>query len=197
LQTTTSFIDAAICSQPELIGEIQRLLQEKLSIRVESPETNLLETGALDSVAQVHLLLHLEKRFGLRLPMENLEVDSLLSVASIAELVANSLQVQADWPASALSSETNERQALIREIQALCADKLSIQVEADTDLLETGVFDSMTLVQFILHLEERFAFHLPMEDIEIDSFRSVTKIGELVANRTRDNSLTRRLSAGR
>jgi acyl carrier protein len=197
LRTTTSFIDSAISGQQELISEIQRLLQEKLSIRVESPRTNLLETGALDSVAQVHLLLHLEKHFGLRLPMENLEVDSFVSIASIAELVANCLRVQTEWPAPALTSEMDGRRGLVREIQALCADKLSIQVEADTDLLETGVFDSMTLVQFILHLEERFTFHLPMEDIEVDSFRSVTKIAELVANRTRDNSLTRRLSATR
>jgi acyl carrier protein len=152
----------------------------------------------LDSVAQVHLLLHLEKHFGLRLPIENLEIDSFVSVASIAELVANYSQVQADRPASiedlaggrrngngALvsrgASEVDERGNLIREIQALFEEKLSIQVEAETNLFETGVLDSMTLVQFILHLEEKFAFHLPMEDLEGDSFRSVMKIAELVA----------------
>ena len=76
---------------------------------------------------------------------------------------------------------------MIREIKALFEDTLSVQVEAETNLFETGLLDSMTLVQFILNLEEKFAFHLPMEDIDVESFRSASKIAELVAGRTRNN----------
>jgi acyl carrier protein len=204
LQPITSSLESG--GQRGLVREIQALLLEKLSIGVESPETDLLETGILDSAAQVQLLLHLEKHFGLRLPMENLEIDSFLSVASIAELVANYSRSQADrseadWQAQiepriessqdvngALTylcdSEVDEAPNLIREIQVLFEEKLSIQVETETNLFETGVLDSITLVQCILHLEERFAFQLPMEDIEADSFSTVTKIAELVASRT-------------
>jgi D-alanine--poly(phosphoribitol) ligase subunit 2 len=84
-------------------------------------------------------------------------------------------------------SQVNERSNLIREIKALFEDTLSVQVEAETNLFETGLLDSMTLVQFILNLEEKFAFHLPMEDIDVESFRSASKIAELVAGRTRNN----------
>jgi acyl carrier protein len=41
----------------------------------------------------------------------------------------------------------------------------------------------MTLVQFILNLEEKFNFRLPIDDIDVDSFRSVIHIAELVASR--------------
>ena len=198
---STSLIEYEISGQQTLIREIQSLLLEKLSIRVESAETDLLQTNTLDSVVQVHLLLHLEKHFGVRLPMEDLEVDSFLSVANIAQLVAKSLRVPASGQtstaevspgnhtigfASPSGAERLEQDRLILEIQALLLDKLSIRVEGvETDLYQSGVFDSMTLVQFILQMEEHFGFHLPMEDLEPESFRSVVKIAELIARRTR------------
>jgi acyl carrier protein len=198
-------IDSGIPSQEELIRQIQTFLVDELSIQIESPEMDLLETGVLDSAAQVELLLHLEKRFGLHLPMENLEIDSFRSVPNIAELVANYSPVQADAQASIediiesahngngelthlTQPDIDERTSLIRELQALFEETSSIRVEAETNLFETGILDSMTLVQFILNLEEKFAFPLPMEDIEVESFRSVTRIAELVANRTRQSS---------
>ena len=52
----------------------------------------------------------------------------------------------------------------------------------DADLFQTGVFDSMTLVEFILHLEERFELRFPMEDLELDSVLSVTRLAEMVRN---------------
>ena len=205
MRQTTFSIDSGAPRQQELIREIQAFLLEKLSIQVDSEDTDLLETGVLDSVAQVNLLLHLEKHFELHLPMDNLEIDSFRSVANIAELVLSYSPLNAGWPASiddlieespkekgALpclnTAEVDERTNLIREIQALLEETLSIQVEAETNLFETGVLDSMTLVQLILQLEEKFRFRLPMEDIEVEPFRSVTKIAELVANRTGNGS---------
>ena len=89
MRPTSFSIGSGIPPQPELIREIQRFLLERLSIQVDSEDTDLLETGVLDSVAQVNLLIHLEEHFRLHLPMENLEIDSFRSVAKIAELVAS------------------------------------------------------------------------------------------------------------
>ena len=76
--------------------------------------------------------------------------------------------------------------ALIDEIQALFLDRLAIRIEsADADLFQTGVFDSMTLVEFILALEEHFGLRFPMEELELDAVVSVVKIAELVASRKR------------
>lgn len=186
MQPFTSLIDSGLSEQRKLIGEIQLLLLDKLSIRIESTDMDLLEAGVLDSVAQVQLLLHLEKHFDLHLPMEELEVDSFRSVVTIAALVADRMRARAVLPAAAASllpAELPQNHALILELQALLLDKLSIQVESDKDLFATGVFDSMALVQFILVLEEHFGIHVPLEDLEIDSFRSVARIAELVADR--------------
>jgi methoxymalonate biosynthesis acyl carrier protein len=208
LRQTTSLIDSGIPPQQELIREIQAFLLEKLSIRVDSEESDLLETGVLDSMAQLNLLLYLEKHFGLHLPMDSLEIDSFRSVANIAELVLSYSPPGAGWPGSiddlvkespkekgALpclnTADVDERTNLIREIQALLEETLSIQVERETNLFETGVLDSMTLVQLILQLEEKFRFRLPMEDIDVEPFRSVTRIAELVANRTRNSCQVR------
>jgi acyl carrier protein len=162
------------------------LLLDKLSIRVESTDMDLLEAGVLDSVAQVQLLLHLEKHFDLHLPMEELEVDSFRSVVTIAELVADRMRARAVRPAaeaSLVAAELPQNHGLILELQSLFLDKLSMQVEAEKDLFATGVFDSMALVQFILLIEDHFGIHVPLEDLEIDSFRSVSRIAELVADR--------------
>lgn len=51
----------------------------------------------------------------------------------------------------------------------------------DLDLIENGVIDSLGLLKLLAWLEDRFA--LPVDDIELDpdSLRSVTAIGEFVA----------------
>ncbi len=73
---------------------------------------------------------------------------------------------------------------LVRDIQALVSNKLSIQVDSvDADLFETGVLDSMTLVQLILGLEQQYGLELPMHELEIECFSTVARIAGLVAER--------------
>lgn len=71
--------------------------------------------------------------------------------------------------------------ALVSGIQAVLRDRLMIVVVSpDIDLLESGLVDSIGLVELILELEERFGVSLPMEDLEIDDFRSVYGIADLI-----------------
>ncbi len=75
---------------------------------------------------------------------------------------------------------------LSREIQALLSSKLSVRVEsADAELLESGLLDSMTLVQLILALEREYKLDLPVHELEIESFSTVGRIAELVSSRAR------------
>jgi acyl carrier protein len=84
--------------------------------------------------------------------------------------------------------EVSGQLTLIPEIQGLILEKLSVRVESPkSDLFQTGVFDSLTLVQFIVHLEEHFGLHLPMGDLDFDSFVSIERMAELVANHIRTN----------
>jgi len=197
LRPLTALIEYDTSDEQAVIREIQTLFLDKLSIRVESADEDLFETGALDSVAMVRLLLHLEEHFGVRLPMQDLGADSFRSVAKIASLVVLRKDVKADQPrqtngvasgngdSSHANPQTADEQAgLVAEIQALFLEKLSIRIESpEADLFQSGIFDSMTLVEFILHLEEYYGLRFPMEELELDSVLSVVKIAELVASR--------------
>ncbi len=69
-------------------SELALVFTQDLRIDVPSPDTDLLATGRLDSVRMVELLLQLEKRFDLRVPIEDMEIDHFRSLAAIAEFIA-------------------------------------------------------------------------------------------------------------
>ncbi len=71
-----------------IIGHLDALFLETLHIDVPSPDTDLLETGVLDSLQLVELLLQLEQRFGFQLKIENIDLDDLRTLERIARLVA-------------------------------------------------------------------------------------------------------------
>ncbi len=50
----------------------------------------------------------------------------------------------------------------------------------DTDLIETGTLDSLALVSLIMELENSFAVSIDFDDIELESFRSVTSVCDLL-----------------
>jgi D-alanine--poly(phosphoribitol) ligase subunit 2 len=85
-----------------LMDCIGSLLLEKLQVQAESPDLDLLESGLVDSVGLVELILELEQHFGIDLPVENLEVEDFRSIRSLARLVARSM------PATAEGSTTEE-----------------------------------------------------------------------------------------
>jgi D-alanine--poly(phosphoribitol) ligase subunit 2 len=74
-----------------------------------------------------------------------------------------------------------DRQSVLDRISALFLRHLSIEVPSeDVDLLDTGVLDSLTLVQLLLHIEEDFGVQISVEDVQIDNFRSLSRITELI-----------------
>jgi acyl carrier protein len=74
--------------EKELASEVWALLAEKLTVHVASLDTDLLETGVLDSLAVVRLLVQIEERFGLTVEMEDLEIEDLRSIRSITRLIS-------------------------------------------------------------------------------------------------------------
>ena len=71
-----------------LQAELTALFTKGLGVEVPSPDTDLLATGRLDSVAFVELLVQLEKRFGLRVELDDVDVDQFRSLAAIAAFIA-------------------------------------------------------------------------------------------------------------
>jgi len=74
----------------QLLHEIRAIFVEHLSLAVESPEAELLQSGLVDSVTLVELVLSLEARFGVSLPFDSLEIDDFRTLNRIAGLIERS-----------------------------------------------------------------------------------------------------------
>lgn len=70
------------------------------------------------------------------------------------------------------------------EIRLLIQEKLLAQPGSPSeDLVATGVVDSLSLIQLLVHLEEHFSVSIPLSDLEIDDIRSIGSLARLVASR--------------
>jgi acyl carrier protein len=72
---------------------------------------------------------------------------------------------------------TNSIKATEESVMALLLKELNVEVPSpETDLLETGVLDSLKLVELLSHLESRFDTRISVEDLEVDNFRSIARM---------------------
>jgi acyl carrier protein len=71
---------------------LRALLLEHLHVEVPSVDADLLESGVLDSLQLVDLLLVIEQRFGRRIPIESIDLDNLRSLSRLAQLVGASVR---------------------------------------------------------------------------------------------------------
>lgn len=67
--------------------EVKRIFSEVMQIEVPAPDTDLLETGRLDSLGFVDLVLHVETRFGVVVDLETVDFDDFRSTNAIAAYV--------------------------------------------------------------------------------------------------------------
>lgn len=73
---------------------ISKFFREKLNLEVPSADTDLFETGVLDSMGFVELLIYIEREFGIRVALEEMEVDNFRSMERITEFVAGQVSVK-------------------------------------------------------------------------------------------------------
>jgi len=74
--------------------------------------------------------------------------------------------------------------ALQQQVASLFAEKLNLDVASvETDLIETGLLDSLALVELLAQLEESFDVSISTDDLELENFRSITNIAGFVAQR--------------
>lgn len=68
------------------------------------------------------------------------------------------------------------------QVAEVVSDRAGIDVpDAGTDLLEAGLIDSLALVTLIVALEETFAVQLPLDDFDIERFRSIDAMTAFLA----------------
>jgi acyl carrier protein len=67
------------------------------------------------------------------------------------------------------------------KIRSICENRLQIAVPADdTDLFETGLMDSLMLVDLLAELEREFSFRLTLTELDVNSFRTIQGIAAFV-----------------
>ena len=71
--------------------------------------------------------------------------------------------------------------ALAGRIGGVIKDALGVEVPSnDTDLIDTGLLDSLAIVSLITEIEQEFGFQLPLDDFDVDAFRTVDRLAEFV-----------------
>jgi acyl carrier protein len=70
------------------IDRIRGILLEHLHIDIPSQETDLIDTGALDSLRLVDLIFHIEREFKIRIPLESVDVKHFRNMVEIAAFVS-------------------------------------------------------------------------------------------------------------
>jgi D-alanine--poly(phosphoribitol) ligase subunit 2 len=71
-----------------LIRHLGAILVEGLHIDAPPPDTDLFESGTLDSLQLVELLVQIERRFGVQIAVENIDLENLRTLRRISDLVA-------------------------------------------------------------------------------------------------------------
>lgn len=76
----------------EVTGRVRDLVELVLNASVPSDETDIVETGLLDSLALVELLVGIEREFDVQIDLESLDLENLRSVRTIAQTICTARQ---------------------------------------------------------------------------------------------------------
>ena len=75
---------------------------------------------------------------------------------------------------------------IIDRLREVFVSALNIRIPSDdTDLLGSGLLDSLGLVELLVQVEETFGIAIDLEELEIEQFRSLRTIGATIASRRR------------
>ena len=73
--------------------------------------------------------------------------------------------------------------SLETQLTALFTDKLNIKVPApDTDLIASGMLDSLQIVELVAQIEQQFGLRIDLERVDFDDLRSLVDIARLIDN---------------
>ena len=85
---------------------------------------------------------------------------------------------------SQATNSATEYQNVQAAIAKLFIDELNVDVPLPTtDLLDTGILDSQKFVELLLHLEQKFDAQIDLQDLEMENFRCIERIANLVLER--------------
>jgi len=82
-----------------------------------------------------------------------------------------------------LNMETNPN--MLEKISAVVKETLTIDnIGYDTDLFESGVLDSLSLIQLMMELETSFDITISPEELDVEDYRTVRNMSEMIERLT-------------
>jgi acyl carrier protein len=76
---------------------------------------------------------------------------------------------------------STDNEFLHARLRAFFSEKLSVEVTSiDANLAQTGILDSLALVELLSYIEEEFGAEISLDDVEIEDFHSIARIAEYV-----------------
>ena len=73
-------------------------------------------------------------------------------------------------------------------LSALFSEVMHIDVPSiHTDLFVTGILDSQKFVELLLHIEQSFQTQIDIGDFEVENFRCIEKISNLIVQQNGGN----------
>jgi methoxymalonate biosynthesis acyl carrier protein len=73
---------------------ISAIFEQKLHLTLPPPGTDLFESGSLDSLSFVELLLQVELEYGIKIPLQDLELENFRSLGKIAAFIGQKLDAE-------------------------------------------------------------------------------------------------------
>lgn len=71
---------------------------------------------------------------------------------------------------------------IAQELASLFPEALGIDPPGeDVDLIEGGVIDSLALVELLFAIERHFGIEIPPDRLEVERFRTIGRLADLVA----------------
>lgn len=78
---------------------------------------------------------------------------------------------------------TERHDVYVERVSRLMLHVMHIEVESiDVDLIETGVLDSLALVELIFQIEREFGITIQLDEVSVERFRTVKGIADLLTS---------------
>ncbi len=73
----------------------------------------------------------------------------------------------------------------VTRIERIFREALSIEVPSPTmDIVDAGLLDSLALVTLLFEIEQQFAITIPLDELDIESLRTVEQIAGVIESFT-------------
>ena len=71
------------------------------------------------------------------------------------------------------------QESIHSDLGSFLAVKMGIEVPSpEADLVATGLLDSLSIVDLLVHLEQSYDTRISLEDLDLDNFRSIARIAD-------------------